>query len=160
MPVEIKLAYSEIEEVKKLFEEYTNMLVETDENFGAYLKIQNYDAEVEHLAEKYSPPDGRLYLAKVGGKAAACIGLRRLDETRCEMKRLYVRPEFRGRGLAGTLVQKVLADARELGYAHILLDTMPQLASAVRLYKSVGFYDIKCYNNNPMRNGVFLQMDL
>ena len=89
-----------------------------------------------------------------------CIALRRLDGARCEMKRLYVRPGFRGRRIAQTLVEQILQDAREIGYSAMLLDTLPFLDSALRLYRKLGFYDIPCYNDSPMETSIYLQKDL
>ena len=97
-----------------LFAEYTDMLVREDPAFASYLELQHYDQEVAHLEQKYGPPGGMLYLARADGQDAGCIGLRRMDASRCEMKRLYVRPAFRGCGIAHTLVETILADAREL----------------------------------------------
>lgn len=93
---EIVYGYEYKNEIRELFTEYTDMLVENDSTFKAYLDIQNYDDEIGHLEHKYGLPDGRLYLLKRDGKSAGCIALRKLDSERCEMKRLYVRPAFRG----------------------------------------------------------------
>ena len=110
--MEIEFAYKYRDEVKMLFTEYTKMLVENDPKFQEYLDLQNYDDELDHLEAKYGLPDGRLYLLFCEGKAAGCIGLRKIDERSCEMKRLYVRPEFRGRGLGTVLVEKIIQDAK------------------------------------------------
>ena len=100
--VTIEPAYGALEEVRALFAAYTAMLVACDPSFQHYLDIQHYDDEVRSPIAKYGPPDGRLYLARLAdGTAAGCIALRRLDGERCEMKRLYVRPECRGRGIVG-----------------------------------------------------------
>lgn len=104
METEIKLAYDNSKEIKELFLEYTEMLVENDSNFAKYLEVQNYDSELEHLADKYGLPDGRLYIVKVENEVAGCIGLRKIDDENCEMKRLYVRPAFRGQKIANKLV--------------------------------------------------------
>ena len=148
------------EEVGTLFSEYTQMLIDGDPAFRDYLTIQNYDGELAHLEQKYGRPDGRLYLADWDGKLAGCIGLRKLDGTRCEMKRLYVRPEFRGHHIAQTLVEQVLQDALDIGYRAMLLDTLPFLDSALRLYRKLGFYEIPCYNDSPMENSIYMQIDL
>ena len=160
MPEEITLAYDQNEEIRTLFSEYTDLLVRGDPEFSKYLKLQNYNAEVENLAEKYGLPDGRLYLARVGGRPAGCIALRKLDRENCEMKRLYVRPEFRGRGIAERLVQTVIADAGSIGYRAMLLDTLPFLQGAIRLYRKLGFYEIDSYNNRPMDTLLYLRLDL
>ncbi|MEI3347399.1 MAG: GNAT family N-acetyltransferase [Dysosmobacter sp.] len=93
-------------------------------------------------------------------RMAGCIGLRRLDERRCEMKRLYVRPAFRGHGIAHTLVETILADARALGYRQMFLDTLPFLDTAIAMYRRFGFIDIPRYNDSPLDNTVYLRLDL
>ena len=92
MSIELVEAYTHKDEVKNLFTEYTNMLIEGDSDFKTYLSLQNYDNELEHLETKYGKPNGRIYLAYYDKKLAGCIGLRKLDNENCEMKRLYVKP--------------------------------------------------------------------
>ena len=160
MSFDIVPGYDRPEEVRALFTEYTRMLVEGSPDFAQYLVIQNYDEEIAHLEKKYGRPAGRLYLALAEGQGVGCIALRRLDDERCEMKRLYVRPAYRGSGLGGELVRRVIDDARAIGYRHMLLDTLPSLQSAVRMYRALGFYDIPCYNDSPVDDTIFLQLDL
>ena len=105
--VVIEPAYNALSDVRALFEAYTAMLVTHDPAFQIYLDIQHYADELRAPAAKYAPPDGRLYLARVDGRAAGCIALRRLDGERCEMKRLYVQPQYRGRGLARQLIRRI-----------------------------------------------------
>lgn len=88
------------------------------------------------------------------------MGLRRIDEQNCEMKRLYVRPQFRGNKIGEKLVQRIIGDAREIGYAAMLLDTLPFLESAVRIYQKIGFYTIDCYNDSPVSASIFMRLDL
>ena len=96
--LKLKLAYDHLAEVGELFKEYTDMLIAGDREFAEYLKIQKYDKELENPASKYGMPDGRLYLAYVDEKLAGCVGLKKLDEEgQCELKRMYVRPQFRGK---------------------------------------------------------------
>ena len=147
-------------EIAALFEEYTAMLVENDPAFAAYLTLQRYDDELRHLEEKYGPPRGRLYLARCSGEAAGCIALRRLDDARGELKRLYVRPAFRGRGLARRLTEQIIDDARRLGYRELLLDTLPFLTGALALYRSLGFEEIPVYNDSPMQDAIYLRLEL
>ena len=161
MRFEIVPGYDRREEILALFTEYTDMLVRTDESFAAYLEIQHYDEELRDLRVKYGEPEGRLYLALAeDGTPAGCIALHRLDAERCELKRLYVRPAFRGQGLASALVARILDEAREIGYRAILLDTLPALESAVRMYRGLGFYEILCYNDSPVEKTYFFQLDL
>ena len=157
---EILPAYDALPEIRGLFEAYTAMLVERDPAFQAYLNIQHYKKELLCPAAKYAPPGGRLYLARAGGLAVGCIALRQLDSERCEMKRLYVRPAFRGRGIARGLIARITDDARHIGYRRMLLDTLPFLEDAIRLYRRLGFYDIPCYNDSPMDSTLFMQLDL
>lgn len=160
MEIEIIPAYGSPQDVGELFSEYTDMLIEGDASFREYLAVQNYEEELKHLETKYGLPYGRLYLAYSDGKAAGCIGLRKIDDENCEMKRLYVRPAFRGRHIGGILVQKIIEDARQIGYAHMLLDTLPFLGEAVHMYQKYGFYEIPSYNDSPMKSSIFMKLDL
>ena len=160
MDIKILPAYDSPKEVAALFSEYTNMLIEGDASFLEYLEIQNYDAELEHLETKYGQPYGRLYIAYCDGKLAGCIGLRKIDVQNCEMKRLYVRPEFRRKRIGNRLVQKIIDDAKEIGYTYMLLDTLPFLKSAIHMYKQYGFYEIPSYNDSPMDTSIYMRLDL
>ena len=160
MKIEIKRAYDEKAEIQKLFQEYTDMLVRNDSDFAKYLEIQNYDSELEHLDDKYGLPYGRLYIVKVENKSAGCIGLRKIDDENCEMKRLYVRPEFRGYKIANKLVTLIIDDAKKIGYKHMLLDTLPFLNKAIHLYKTFGFYEIEKYNSSPVDTSIYMKLDL
>lgn len=160
MGLEIKEGYEYKDELKDLFTEYTNSLIEGDSTFKEYLDKQNYDEEVKHLENKYGKPYGRLYVANYDGKIAGCIALKKFDDTSCEMKRLYVKPEFRGKHLGNILAQKVIDDAKEIGYKAVLLDTLPFLESAIKMYKKLGFYEIEQYNDSPMKEAVYLKLDL
>lgn len=153
-------AYDHPHETAALFSEYTEMLIAGDSSFQEYLELQQYDKEIAHLKTKYGLPWGRLYLAYCEEEPAGCIGLRKIDEKACEMKRLYVRPRFRGRRLGEQLVQKIIADAEDIGYSCMLLDTLPFLKSAIRLYKKYGFYETECYNDSPMSTSIFMRLDL
>ena len=160
MSVEIIPAFDHLAEIRDLFREYTDMLVSGDPSFREYLALQNYDSELEHPFEKYGPPGGKLLLAQLDGLPAGCIALRRLDEHSCEMKRLYVRPDFRGRGIGSLLMRRILSDAREIGYRRMLLDTLPFLERAIQMYRSAGFYEIPGYNDSPMSTSIYMRLDL
>ena len=160
MGIKIIPAYDYAQEIETLFSEYTNMLIEGDSTFQEYLELQNYDEELKHLEQKYGLPYGRLYLAYCDDALAGCIGLRKIDEKNCEMKRLYVRPEFRGQHIGDILVQKIIEDAGEIGYSHMLLDTLPFLKNAIQMYKTFGFYEIESYNNSPMETSIYMKLDL
>lgn len=160
MKTEIVTAFDRKAEIKELFTEYTKMLIDGDGKFREYLDIQNYDEEIDHLEKKYGPPAGRLYIAYADSQAAGCIGMRRINDENCEMKRLYVKPEFRENGLGRTLIDRIISDAKEEGYRHILLDTLPFLESALRLYKTYGFYETGSYNDSPMETSIFMRLDI
>ncbi|MDE7334368.1 MAG: GNAT family N-acetyltransferase [Lachnospiraceae bacterium] len=160
MNVEIVPAYNHPQEISSLFTEYTDMLIAGDKSFEKYLDIQHYDAELEHLEGKYGKPFGRLYLAYYDGKAAGCVGLRKMDGQHCEMKRLYVRPQFRGKKIGEQLVQKIITDAKKIGYSYMLLDTLPFLETAVRMYKRFGFYTVERYNDSPMSTSIYMKLNL
>ena len=143
-----------IEDVRGLIREYT-------EWFGRDLAFQGLDDELEHVGDKYLPPEGRLIVAlDDGGAVVGCVAYHRLDDATAEMKRLYVRPAFRGSGLGSLLVDRIIADAREIGYRQMLLDTLPPLESAIRMYRALGFYEIPCYNDSPVDETIFLCLDL
>ena len=127
--------YDRPKEVEELFTEYTNMLVRLDPLFQESLDEQNYSEELEHLKDKYGLPDGRLYLLMDREKAAASVALHKIDEQTCELKRLYVKPEYRRQGIAEMLLDRLISEARETGYSYMVLDTMPALKEAIRLYE-------------------------
>jgi len=160
MDVKIVYGYELKYEIKALFTEYTDFLVKGDKEFRKYLEIQKYDHEIENLEEKYGLPKGRLYVAYYENNVAGCIALRPLNDTQCEMKRLYVRPDFRGKGIAKILTEKIISDAKEMGYGSMLLDTLPFLQTAIRMYKKMGFYEIACYNDSPIDNTIYMKLDL
>ena len=160
MSVQIIPVFGFNPDVRELFLEYTDMLVEGDHSFQEYLKVQHYDSELDHPMEKYGPPCGRLYLARVDGAAAGCVALRKIDSENCELKRLYVRPRFRGMGIGRQLLQQILADAREIGYRHMLLDTLPFLERALGMYRALGFQEIPIYNDSPMTSAIYMRLDL
>ncbi|MDO4512729.1 MAG: GNAT family N-acetyltransferase [Lachnospiraceae bacterium] len=158
--IQIVPGYDYPQEIKELFSEYTQMLIEGDPSFQQYLDIQHYDEEVKHLETKYGKPYGRLYLAYCDNKVAGCIGLRKIDSQNCEMKRLYVRPQFRGNHIGNQLIQTIIEDARKIGYSHMLLDTLPFLQNAVHMYQTYGFYEIESYNDSPMDTSIYMKLDL
>lgn len=160
MSIKLVEGYGFKDEIKTLFTEYTEYLVENDSKFKEYLEVQKYDDEIEHLEDKYGMPWGRLYLVFYENQVAGCIALRKIDDEKCEMKRLYVRPEFRNKGIARMLTEKIVSDAKEIGYSSMLLDTLPFLQTALKMYKQMGFYEIECYNNSPMDNSIYFKLDL
>lgn len=160
MCLKIIPAYHYLYETNILFSEYTEMLILGDPSFQEYLNIQNYDEEIKHLEEKYGMPEGRLYLVYYDEKLAGCIGLRKIDDQKCEMKRLYVREEFRGKHIGKQLIEKIIEDAKDIGYCYMLLDTLPFLKNAIHMYKQFGFYEIDSYNNSPMDSSIYMKLDL
>lgn len=142
-----------IEEVKQLCLEYVQSL-------KIDLSFQNFEAEFNALPGKYGPPDGVLILAVVDGKAAGCIALRKISEGICEMKRLYIRNDYRGLGIGKKLIEMILKEASKLNYNYIRLDTLPNMKSAQNLYISFGFYDIEPYVYNPIEGTRFMELKL
>ncbi len=160
MSVEIKPAYDVLRDVKTLFSEYTDMLMKLDRRFIACLKNQNYDEELEKLLELYAPPYGGLYVAYKGSSLAACVAFKKMDDSICEMKRMYVREQFTQQGIGSKLVEKAIDEARKMGYKSMVLDTVPILKSAVKLYKKHGFYEIEAYNDNPINDTIYMKLEL
>lgn len=160
MCIKLVYGYEYKDHIKALFTEYTDFLVKNDSKFKEYLEIQKYDDEIACLESKYGLPWGRLYIAFYENQVAGCIALRKIDDIKCEMKRLYVKEEYRNRGIGKALAQKVISDAKEIGYSCMLLDTLPFLKGAIKMYKKMGFYEIESYNNSPMDNSIYLKLDL
>jgi putative acetyltransferase len=139
--------------VSQLFEEYATSL-------DFRLDFQDFRHEVDTLPGEYTPPKGTLLLARVGPDVAGCGALRPLDSTTCEMKRLFVRPAFRGQGVGRNLAQSLVDAARALGYRRMRLDTVPAMTTAITLYRSMGFVDIPPYRYNPVPGAVYLELSL
>jgi len=112
------------------------------------------------LPGKYAPPDGALLIAKSRGKACGCVALRKIDDQVCEMKRLYVRPEFRKHGLGKFLVERIVSEAKIRGYKFMRLDTLATMQSAIKLYKSFGFREIPAYTFNPITEAVYMELKI
>jgi ribosomal protein S18 acetylase RimI-like enzyme len=144
----------QIKEIRKLFREYESWL-------GIDLCFQDFEKELANLPGKYAKPDGRLFLISVENKLAGCIALRKIDFKICEMKRLYVRGDFRALGLGKILIEKLIEEAKSESYKKMRLDTLPdKMPLAVKLYKSYGFYEIKPYYHNPHEKTLFMELDL
>ena len=142
-----------VKEVNTLFKEY-EVYIEVD------LCFQDFEEELAALPGKYAPPDGVLLLAVEGGEPAGCVALRRLGETSCEMKRLYVRPGFRRKGLGRILAEKVIAEAVRLGYSTMFLDTFEKFREAISLYESLGFEETAIYHDNPFPGVIYWKLEL
>lgn len=154
--VEIKqvATNAEVAAAQTLFREYEAW-------FGMDLCFQGFEAELAGLPGKYVPPNGRLLLAHVGEDIAGCIALRKLEHNICEMKRLYVRQGFRGHKVGIQLIDRIIANAREIGYSKMRLDTHPpKMGKAVSLYESLGFVAIPPYYDNPHEEVLFMELAL
>ena len=144
----------ELEQVRELWREYSVWL-EVD------LCFQNFEQELAQLPGRYALPEGRLLLAFGDGRLAGCIALRKIGEGICEMKRLYVRPEFRGQGIGRQLTARLIEEARAIGYAKMRLDTLPsKMKEAEAVYRSIGFIEIEPYYHNPIAGAVYLELTL
>ena len=153
-------AFDRREALRPLYDEYEAMLLRTDPTFIRSLDQQNYDDEIAHLEDKYGPPRGRFYLLYVDGALAGCVGMKPLDDQHAELKRLYVRPAFRGENLGEYLTKRILDDARQAGYSHVLLDTLPPLKTALALYRRLGFYEIPAYYDCLIPETIFMEYRL
>ena len=153
-------AFDRRNELIPLYEEYAAMLLETDPVFARSLAQQNYDEEILHLEEKYAPPKGQIYLVFVDGELAGCVGMKPSDDSHAELKRLYVRPAFRGRNLGETLTRRIMDDARKAGYRYLRLDTLPGLKSALKLYRRLGFREIDPYYDCLVPGTIFMEIEL
>ena len=157
---EIVLAYDYEDEFLQLVKEYTDDIAQQGAEVVNCLATQNLSSELAHVEDKYGLPDGRMYIARVDGIAAGCVALTKNDDVFCEIKRLYVKPVFRGQGISKLLLETVVTEARKIGYKHMRLDTFPFMASAIKLYEKHGFYNIERYNGNFAPSAIFMQVDL
>jgi putative acetyltransferase len=138
---------------RALFQEYADWL-------GIDLSYQDFDRELAELPGAYAPPAGRLLLGEIDGAAAGCVALRPLEPGIGEVKRLYLRPAYRGRGLGRRLAETVVAEARAVGYRTLRLDTLARLTEANALYGSLGFRPIPPYYHNPTEGVLYYELDL
>lgn len=143
----------EIAEVRRLLREY-------EASLGVSLCFQGFERELAELPGEYAPPRGRLWMALDADQAVGCVALRRVDDETCEMKRLYLRPGFRGKGAGRVLAVAIIGEARKIGYKKMRLDTLAEMREARTLYESLGFKRIEPYYHNPMQGVIFMELAL
>ena len=158
--VQFVSAFDDREQLVPLYEEYGALLLRANPGFGASLAQQNYDEEIMHLEEKYKPPRGGMYLVYVNKILAGCVGMKPSDEESAELKRLYVRPEFRGHNLGEQMLNRIMEDARAAGYKRLRLDTLPTLTTALSLYCRKGFQEIAPYYDCLIPGTIFMEKEL
>lgn len=142
-----------VAQARELFQEY-------EASLGICLCFQNFEKELANLPRDYAPPQGRLLLALDGAQIAGCVALRQIDGETCEMKRLYVRPAFRGQGVGRELATTIIEQARSIGYVRMRLDTFSSMKEAIALYQSLGFRPIEPYRHNPIEGAIFMELGL
>ena len=144
----------QVAQARELFLEYA-------ESLGFSLCFQNFDKELAGLPGEYAQPEGRLLLAEYEGQVAGCVALHKLEPGICEMKRLYLRPQFRGKGLGLALANRIIAEARQIGYQRMRLDTVePVMKDAVLMYRRLGFQEIAPYCVNPIEGALYMELAL
>lgn len=142
-----------ITKVKELFLEYS-------ESLGFDLSFQNFDAELDNFPVQYSPPTGSLFLALSQNLPIGCVGVRYFEDDICEMKRLFVKPNFRGKRVGRLLAEAAVKAGKILGYERMRLDTLPTMEKANHLYRSLGFFEIEPYRYNPIEGAKYLELNL
>lgn len=142
-----------VEQARLLFAEYANKL-------GIDLSFQSFEEELTNLPADYIPPEGCLLLAMIGEDATGCVAVRKLEDDACEMKRLYVKPQFRNLQIGRALAEAAVEEAKRLGYKRMRLDTLPSMAEAQKLYTSLGFKKIAAYRFNPVAGTVYMELRL
>jgi len=143
-----------VAQARELFQEYAQSL-------GVNLCFQNFEQELAGLPGHYAPPAGRLLLADYDGRLAGCVALHKWEDGVCEMKRLYLRPSFRGKGLGRAIAEKIIAEARSIGYQRMRLDTIePLMKDAVEMYRKLGFREIAPYRTNPIAGAMYMELQL
>lgn len=142
----------QIAQARTLFLEYA-------ESLGFSLCFQNFDKELAELPGDYVPPHGRLLLAEYDNQLAGCVALHKLEDGICEMKRLYLRPQFRGKRLGRALADRIISEAREIGYQRMRLDTVESaMKDAVAMYRKIGFREIPPYCSNPIPTALYMEL--
>lgn len=145
---------SQIVQAREIFEEYA-------ESLGFSACFPGFKEELSGLPGGYAPPEGRLLLAEYEGELAGCVGLRKLEAGVCEMRRLYLRPSFRGKGLGRILADYLISEARKIGYQQMRLGTVePKMKRALEMYRSMGFHVIQPYRANPLKDAVYMELEL
>ena len=160
MGLRFELAYDRLEEIAQLLFEYTESIIAGNSEVKDCLDQQNYTQEAAHLSEKYGVPKGRIYIAYLDEKAVGCGGIKPLEEDICELKRLFVREEYRGQHIASSMLKQLISDAKEAGYKKMRLDTFAFMESALKMYYKYGFYEIEKYNDNPAPSAIYLELEL
>ncbi|MEO0225497.1 MAG: GNAT family N-acetyltransferase [candidate division WOR-3 bacterium] len=153
----VEIIRADTEELVKIAKE---LFVEYARGLGVDLLFQNFDQELAELPGDYTPPSGCLFLAFADRKIAGCVALRPLNNEVCEMKRLYVRSDFRGRGIGRLLTERAIAEAKAIGYRKMRLDTLPSMVEAIALYRSLGFNEIPPYRYNPIPGAKYFELIL
>ena len=145
-----------VSQARKLFREYASTI-------GAEVCLGDFEREMATLPGLYAPPDGRLLVAidesaRSPEEAVGCVALRRFDQSAGEIKRLYVRSALRGKGAAGQLVRSLIVEARSIGYERMVLDTLPSMQKAQKLYRTLGFREISAYSKNPIPDSLSFEL--
>jgi len=152
----------------KIYEDYSDegialarqLFTEYAQSLGFPLDFQDFDRELENLPGDYATPEGCIYLCRIDDTIAGCTALRKIEENICELKRMYVKPKFRRKGMGKVMAQEIIRRAKKIGYKKMRLDTLKTMKTALNIYKSLGFKEILPYRFNPLKDAVYLELEL
>lgn len=159
--IKIVEAYNNKSEIKELLKEYTVEIIGKNESVKRVLQAQDFDYEINNLEKKYYTPNGKIFLIYYDGELAGCMAFTKIGEEACEMKRLFLRPDFRDKKLGYYMINHLIKQAKESHYKYMYLDSISGVMDrAIALYERIGFEYTDKYNESPIKETIYMRLDL